>query len=172
MRPFVNANAGSKSLTQMTIWKGRIVGLVHQFASNNLNIMDTNTQGKLTEIAVLKRAIEFGYSVSIPFGDKDKYDQIWDKKGILIRVQVKTARFKNETKDAILFNCFSVSNRVKHKYTKKDIDYFATYWNGEVYLIPVEECSNEKTLWFTRPKNNCPNITLAEKYLLKGEADN
>ena len=32
MRPLVNASAGSKPLTQMTIWKGRIVGLVHQFA--------------------------------------------------------------------------------------------------------------------------------------------
>lgn len=38
--------------------------------------MNTNDKGKLIESQVLTTVIELGYSVSIPFGDKDKYDQI------------------------------------------------------------------------------------------------
>ena len=38
--------------------------------------MDTNFKGKLVELQVLTKITELGYSVSIPFGDKDKYDQI------------------------------------------------------------------------------------------------
>ena len=36
--------------------------------------MDTNQKGKLNELKVLSYIIEKGYSVSIPFGDKDRYD--------------------------------------------------------------------------------------------------
>lgn len=36
--------------------------------------MDTNTIGKLTELKILTYIIEKGYSVSIPYGDKDRYD--------------------------------------------------------------------------------------------------
>ena len=42
----------------------------------------------------------------------------------------------------------STSNGKDHKYTKDEIDFFATYWENQCYLIPVECCSTEKTLWF------------------------
>jgi len=91
--------------------------------------------------------------VSIPFGDKERYDQIWDINGKLIRVQVKTSRLnrneKNSENLSIHFNCKSVINGKTHKYSKEEIDYFATYWDNKVYLIPVEECSIEKTLRFS-----------------------
>ena len=31
---------------------------------------------------------------------------------------------------------------VHHAYSKEDIDYFATVYNNQIYLIPVEECSS------------------------------
>jgi hypothetical protein len=118
--------------------------------------MDTNLQGKITEIEVLRNVINSGYSVSIPFGDKDRYDQIWDIDGKLLRIQVKTCHQRTnksgELTNAIEFNCYSTSNGKRHIYNKKDIDFFATYWNGKVYLVPVEECSIEKTLWFELKK--------------------
>ena len=131
--------------------------------------MDTNTKGKLTELKVLTQIVEQGYSVSIPFGDKDRYDQIWDINGRLLKVQVKTARWKDENQKAIIFSCKSVyarSNKqsVQHKYTKNEIDAFATYWEGKVYLVPVEECSTEKTLWFSPPSNGCKNVSYAADY--------
>lgn len=130
--------------------------------------MDTNTIGKITELKVLTYVIELGYSVSIPYGDKDRYDQIWDINGKLLRVQVKTARWKNEQNKAIVFSCkssYARSSGVRqHSYSKNDIDYFATYWNNKVYLIPVEECSTEKTLWFESPSNGCTKCSYAKTY--------
>lgn len=35
---------------------------------------NSNTKGKLSELEILTYMTRLGYSVSIPFGDKDKYD--------------------------------------------------------------------------------------------------
>ena len=130
--------------------------------------MDTNTIGKLTELKVLTYVTELGYSISIPFGDKDRYDQIWDVNGKLLRIQIKTSRWKNEQQKSIIFSCktsYARSSGVRqHIYTKDAIDFFATYWNDKVYLIPVEECSSEKTLWFEKPLNGCTNCAFAKDY--------
>lgn len=108
--------------------------------------MNTNIKGKISELEILTFVTKLGYSVSIPFGDKDKYDQIWDINNKLLRIQIKTARWKNEEQTGIAFNCYSVSNGKRHYYTKEDIDYFATFWDNKCYLIPVEECSSQKAL--------------------------
>ena len=125
--------------------------------------MDTNQKGKITELKILLKATELGIEVSIPFGDKSRYDQIWDIKGKLYKVQSKTAHYKDDKKLAIQFNCYSSSNGKRLTYTKEQIDYFCTCWKDKVYLIPVEQCSTEKTLWFELPKqyNNC---SMAEEF--------
>lgn len=127
--------------------------------------MNVNLKGNLTELQVMLEAMKQGCAVSIPYGDCDRYDQIWDINGKLLKVQVKTSRPKNEQETAIIFNCYSVVNGKKHKYSKEDIDFFATYWNGQCYLIPVEECSTEKTLWFELGYKN-PRCAMAQEYLL------
>lgn len=128
--------------------------------------MDVNQIGRISEVGVLSQVMNLGYAVSIPFGDKEKYDQIWDVEGKLIRVQVKTARWKDDSHRAILFNCYSVTNGKKHKYSVSEIDYFATYWDGQCYVVPVEECSSEKVLWFDKPSNGC-KVSMAEDYKLE-----
>ena len=116
--------------------------------------MDTNLQGKITELEVLRYVTLQGYTVSLPFGDKDRYDQIWDINGKLFRVQIKTCHQRlNKNKkptNAIEFNCYSCSNGKRLVYTKQDIDFFATFWENKLYVIPVEECSIEKSLWFEK----------------------
>lgn len=52
----------------------------------NTNVLSTNQKGKITESEVLKTAISLGIEVSIPFGDKSRYDQIWDVNGKLLRI--------------------------------------------------------------------------------------
>ena len=82
-----------------------------------------------------------------------KYDLIVDVNNQLLRLQVKTAR--QITPSSIAFNCRSTTkNSVTHKsrsYQVDEIDYFATYWNNRVYLVPVGECSSQKTLHLTLP---------------------
>jgi hypothetical protein len=64
-------------------------------------------------------------------------------------------------------NCAGVKNV---KYTSNDIDYFATYWDGACYLVPVSECSNEKTLRFKSPANGqLKGVNLAEHYRLENQ---
>ncbi len=43
--------------------------------------MNTNQIGKITELEILTQVIKLGYSLSIPYGDKDRHDQIWDIDG-------------------------------------------------------------------------------------------
>lgn len=129
--------------------------------------MNTNQLGKITELEVLSYVMKQGYSVSIPFGDKDRYDQIWDINGKLLRVQVKTSHWYKNEQSAIEFKCLTnyvkTTGNVEHKYSKEEIDYFATYWEGKVYLVPVEECSSKKILRFSA-KQNQGTICWAKDY--------
>lgn len=129
--------------------------------------MDTKFIGNITELEVLTYITKLGYQVSIPFGDRERYDQIWDINGKLLRVQVKTSRLIDD--GVIKFSCRSSHRKagkyVASKYTANEIDYFATFWDGRCYLVPVNETSTDKTLRFVPPKNKqIKGITFAEEY--------
>ena len=131
-------------------------------------MMDSKLVGNITELEVLTYITKLGYQVSIPFGDRERYDQIWDIKGKLLKVQVKTS---HEIDDgaAIVFSCRS-SQRSKGKtkntrYNDTEIDCFATTWQGKCYLVPIQETSTEKVLRFSPPKNGqIKGIAFAESY--------
>lgn len=128
--------------------------------------MNPNITGSITETKILLKALECNYIISIPYGGHNRYDQIWDKDGKLIRIQIKTSRWKDKNHKSIIFSCYSVSNGHKHIYTKKDVDYFATYWNDKCYLIPISDCKIEKTLWLEPPKNKLKKCSYAKDYEL------
>lgn len=116
--------------------------------------------------------IQQGYTVSIPYGDAARYDFIADKNGVLQRVQCKSA---TPLKDGSGFKFGVRSIRVNTRatistpYTKADIDVFATYFDGNCYVVPVEDCgTTAKTLRITPPKHNQQAfISYAVDYLLK-----
>ena len=145
---------------------GRAADLSIELSEKN---MDSKKKGNLTELQCLAAFVECGCGVSIPYGDNSKYDFIADKNGQLLKIQVKTSSMKNGNPDAISFSCRSTHvncSGVKNvRYSENEIDYFATYWNGKCYVIPVQECSAEKTLRFAPPKNGqVKGITFAEEY--------
>ena len=133
--------------------------------------IDTNTKGILTELKVLQYVIEKGYSVSIPYGDRDRYDQIWDIDGKLLRVQVKTSSWYNEEKTAFSFKTRSgymkAHKNIEKKYSKEEIDYFATFFENECYVVPVEECGTIKVLRFSSETKNQSSINWAKDYTFK-----
>lgn len=128
--------------------------------------MDSKQIGNITELEVLTYITKLGYQVSIPFGDRERYDQIWDINGKLLKIQIKTSHGDEES---IKFSCRS-SHRVNGKcvntsYTADEIDFFATYWNNKCYLVPITETSREKTLRFKPPKNGqIKGINFAKDY--------
>ena len=149
-------------------------GLIHQPALENIfqKIMDTNIIGLITEMQVATYVISKGYTVSVPYGNKDRYDQIWDINGKLLKVQIKTSRWyeKYTQKEAFTFSCKTSytkgNNRgiVTKKYTEDEIDYFATFFEGQCYVVPVSECKGvQKILRFSSSVNNS-NINWAKNY--------
>jgi len=136
--------------------------------------LSTKSKGNLTELQCLAAFVEHGCAVSIPYGDNSKYDFIADINGQLLKIQVKTSSMKTE--GSIKFSCRSTHVNCKgttsERYTSKDIDFFATYWNNQCYLVPVNECSVEKTLRFVPPKNGqIKGITFAKDYTLEKQID-
>lgn len=132
--------------------------------------MDSKQKGNITELEVLTYITKLGYQVSIPFGDRERYDQIWDIKGKLLKVQVKTSHLIDDEGSGIKFSCRSntkVGGKIQNaRYTKDEIDCFATFFEGKCYVVPVEQTSTEKTLRFKSPKNGQKkDISLAEYYL-------
>ena len=135
--------------------------------------LTSKQKGNLTELQCLAAFIEQGCGVSIPYGDNSKYDFIADVKGKLLKIQVKTSSLKDDGA-AIKFscrtthvNCTGVKNE---RYSVDEIDFFATYWNNQCYLIPVAECSVEKTLRFIPPKSGqLKGISFAKDYLLANQ---
>ena len=129
-------------------------------------------KGNLTELQCLTAFYQEGCHVSLPYGENSRYDMIVDVQGKLIRVQVKTSSLKKNSNDAITFSCRSShvnSTGVQNtKYTDEEIDYFATFWEGQCYLIPVSECSTEKSLRFSPPRNGqIKGISFASDYTLQ-----
>lgn len=153
----------------MLAWlNGRAADLSIKLSEKNMELT-SKQKGNLTELQCLTAFIAEGCGVSIPYGDNSKYDFIADVNGKLLKIQVKTSSLKDD--GAIKFscrtthvNCAGVKNE---RYGVDEIDFFATYWNNQCYLIPVAECSVEKTLRFVPPKNGqTKGISFANEYEL------
>ena len=105
-------------------------------------------KGQLVELKVQEELLRYGFDISIPTYNASKYDLVADTGSELLRIQVKKSIGKPNGR--FTFVCTTQNTRshtnAKYKYTAEDIDYFATVWKDKVYLVPVDETSNEKTL--------------------------
>lgn len=132
--------------------------------------LTSKEKGNLTELQCLTSFYELGYKVSIPYGENSRYDFILDIEGKLYKIQCKTSRFVSD--EAFKFACQSArcnSSGVHYeKYSKEQIDFFATFYNGKCYLVPIEECGAAKTLRYCYPSNGQKKgISLACDYELR-----
>ena len=134
--------------------------------------LNSKQKGNITELTLMLEFLKLGYNVLTPYGDCERYDFVVDKNGIFIKIQCKTASTDDE---GATFH-FSVSscNRkdgsiVHHSYTKDEIDYFGTVFEGVCYLIPVEECGTRtKRMRLTPPKNGqIQKVVWAKDYTLQ-----
>ena len=64
--------------------------------------------------------------------------------GVIDYITIKTTWQSGYTKN---------SKYKRNQYSKEDCDYFVTHYEGKNYLVPVEQCSNEKNLRILKPKN-------------------
>jgi hypothetical protein len=106
-------------------------------------------KGQLVELKVQEELTRYGFDISIPTYNASIYDLVADTGSELLKIQIKKAIGKPNGR--FTFTCTTQNvrshTRAKHKYTSEEIDYFATVWKDKVYLVPVDETSNEKTLY-------------------------
>ncbi|WP_089649773.1 group I intron-associated PD-(D/E)XK endonuclease [Halobacterium hubeiense] len=127
--------------------------------------------GDTTESKILHTLISNGYSVSIPFGDNDKYDLIVDDDGRLLRIQCKTAW---ETKTGtIRFNTHSQTTRdgEYHESTYHDaVDAFVVRYpeTDDLYWIDVAEATDQKMELRFSAEIDHPAINWASDYEFDG----
>ena len=134
--------------------------------------MNTKQLGNLTELQCITQLYELGCSVSIPFGNSDKYDAVIDVDDKLYKVQIKhsTPYFGSDgVVDYIKFKCRWQSHNTQgynqQLYKANEVDLFATFYDGECYLVPQSECTNEKVLRIRPPKNGQrKGISFLENY--------
>lgn len=131
----------------------------------------TLVAGDVNELKCILAFEERGYYTSIPFSGSCRYDVVADINGKLIKVQCKSSHFYKGDETSIEFDATrSTTNTQKttrYQYTKEEIDYFYTHFNGYDFLIPVEETSTAKILRLLPPKNNqIEQVNIASDYLL------
>ena len=133
--------------------------------------MNSKQTGNITEFEAMLAFMKLGYNVLTPYGDCERYDFVVDVNGKFIRIQSKTSHSEDEGAS------FSFSGRschrkdgkiIHHHYTKEEIDYFVTTFNGKTYLVPVEVCGADKRLRILPTKNSqVRGITWAKDYELE-----
>lgn len=134
--------------------------------------MNTHYQGKITELQVAESFLKNGYQVSQPLVSDSRYDFIVDVKGKLYKIQVKTCRIHEEEgyfEFATSSSHTNTKGTVNHSYSKDEIDYFATYYNNECYLVPVDKCGSRNQRLRIAPTKNgqVKNIMFADEYKLE-----
>lgn len=128
-------------------------------------------KGLLTELHCQLAFTELGFLVMTPLSEDSRYDYIIDLGNKFLRIQCKTCNPKSDG-SGITFSCRSTQVNAtgchSKSYTKNEIDYFYTYYLGISYLVPVEECSSDKTLRFTIPQSGqIKGISFAKDFELK-----
>ena len=134
--------------------------------------LTTKQKGNITEMECILAFMKAGYKVSIPYGEDCKYDLVVDINNKLYRIQCKTSHALTNPEDGFKFKTKSVvitTHGVKENhYETNEIDYFATMYEGNCYLVPVGESNNEITLRFRYPANGQKKgISLAENYRME-----
>jgi hypothetical protein len=128
------------------------------------NSKDTGDQ---TEVKVIHKLVMEGYSVSIPFGDNDKYDLIVDDGESLYRIQCKTAWAT--AKGTMRFNTHSQTTKDGEYHERTyhgDIDAFVVRYpkNEKFYWIDIDEATSQKMELRFESEINHPSINWASEY--------
>ena len=106
-----------------------------------------------------------------------RYDFIADVNHRLYRIQVKTSSL-GEEKDYIEFHTQSSHTNTKktvyQSYSSDDIDYFATVYNGQCYLVPVDKAGSRSCRLRLSPTKNgqTKNINFAEDFAFENILSN
>lgn len=115
----------------------------------------TQQKGTATELRCILDLTNLGYRCLKSVDESSKYDVVADMEmGKFIRIQCKTSSWVTDTKEpnvafAIATSCITTNTKstTRHKYSKDDIDYFYTWFEGQGYLVSIEEATGATFRW-------------------------
>ena len=96
--------------------------------------------GITTELLVAQKFIELGFSVSVPYGNANRYDLLVDTGNKILRVQCKSS-IKNENGSYTVSTVTSVattSTKYKKFYNETQIDLLVTIIEDNLVCLPVD----------------------------------
>ncbi|AGB33398.1 hypothetical protein C488_17613 [Natrinema pellirubrum DSM 15624] len=129
--------------------------------------MNTKQTGDETEARIIAALIAEGYTVSVPFGDNDKYDLVLDTGCQLLRIQCKTGWIED---DVVRFKTASkttTDGSVTMDNYDGEVDAFAVRCKETetLYWVPIDDIGKKSTyLRLTEPKIDHPSVKFAETY--------
>ena len=121
------------------------------------DMLSSHFIGEITEQQVVLEFLKQGILISKPLVQSSRYDFIADINNKLYKIQVKTGTYKE---DAYLEFATSTSHTntqgtLNISYTANDVDFFATVYENQCYLIPFELCGKRiQRIRFIPTKNN------------------
>lgn len=135
-------------------------------------MLNSHYRGEITELQVAEAFLSLGYQVCKPLVSDSRYDFIVDINHKLYRIQVKTANLSKD-EDYIEIKTESSHTNTKqtvyHSYSAEDVDYFATVYNNQCYLIPIDKIGSRAFRLRLKPTKNgqIKNINFAENFKLE-----
>lgn len=134
--------------------------------------LNSHFRGEITEQQVAIEFLKLGILVSKPLVQSSRYDFIADINHKLYKIQVKTSTSKEENSYIEFATSTSHTNTqgtLNLTYSAEDVDFFATMYEGQCYLIPHNICGKRvQRLRLVPTKNNqTKGIAFAKDYHLE-----
>lgn len=128
--------------------------------------------GEITEQQVVIEFLKLGYLISKPLVQSSKYDFIVDINHNLYKIQVKTSTPKEENSYIEFSTSTSHTNTkgtINLSYSEDDVDFFATIYEDQCYLVPYSACGKRmQRLRLVPTKNNqTKGVVFAKDYHLE-----
>lgn len=140
-------------------------------------IEETQRKGTLTELHCILDLTQLGIRTLTPTDEASKYDVVADLgKGNFIRIQCKTSTWAKDTKEEnvafyITMVCQTTNTKktTRYKYSKNDVDYFYTNFQGQGYLVSIEEATGSTFRWrYEYPSNGqTKGVHIANEYKIE-----
>lgn len=141
------------------------------YGGDSMNILSSHFIGEITEQEVAIEFLKLGILVSKPLVQSSRYDFIADINHKLYKIQVKTSTPKENNSYLQFATSTSHTNTqgtLNLTYSEEDVDFFATMYEGQCYLIPHHVCGKRAQRLRLVPTLNgqTAGITFAKDYKL------
>jgi len=105
--------------------------------------VSTKLKGDIAEQAAILQALQLGWGVLRPIGDRLAYDLVFDVQGVLLKVQVKSSWYDEKSGNYVVDNRRTKTNRreiLRANYSLEDFDFALVYIQEKslFYIFPVD----------------------------------